>query len=103
MELEIGILLSNLSQYYDRRRIKISYLFHEGACGNVQDAHKYIAHTNFYIHQLKMLKDIVLKNTEINEEEYESHIKDDWWLSTDEAYLYNVIDEIIDDITQEEE
>jgi ATP-dependent protease ClpP protease subunit len=50
-----------------------------------------------------MLKDIVLKNTEINEEEYESHIKDDWWLSTDEAYLYNVIDEIIDDITQEEE
>lgn len=80
-----------------------SYLFHEGACGNIQDAHKYIAHTNFYIHQLKMLKNIVLENTEINEEEYDSHIKDDWWLSVDEAYLYNVIDEIINDITQEEE
>lgn len=79
-----------------------TYLFHEGCCGNMQDAHKYINHTNFYIRQLKDLKKIVLDNTEITEEEYNEHIKDDWWLDADEAYMYDVIDEIIGDILQED-
>lgn len=79
-----------------------TYLFHEGSCGNMQDAHKYINHTNFYVRQLKDLRKIVLDNTQITEEEYDSHIKDDWWLDADEAYMYDIIDEIIDNILQEE-
>lgn len=80
-----------------------SYLFHEGNCCNAQDAHKYLDHARFYSYQLQQIKRIVLQNTEINESEYNEHIKDDWWLSVDEAYLYNAIDEIIDDINYEEE
>ena len=80
-----------------------SYLFHEGSCSNAQDAHKYLDHAKFYIYQLQEIKKLVLENTEINEEEYDNHVKDDWWLSTDEAYMYNIIDDIIEDINYEEE
>ena len=52
---------------------------------------------------MQEIKKLVLENTEINEEEYDSHVKDDWWFSTDEAYMYNIIDDIIEDINYEEE
>lgn len=79
-----------------------TYLFHEGSCGNLQDAHKYLNHAQFYARQLKGLRKIVLDNTQITEQEYDDHIKDDWWLDANEAYLYDVIDEIITDILQED-
>lgn len=79
-----------------------TYLFHEGSCGNLQDAHKYLNHAEFYARQLKHLRKIVLDNTEITEQEYDDHIKDDWWLDVNEAYIYDIIDEIISDILQED-
>ena len=44
--------------------------------------------------QLNQLKDITLKYTKITPEEYQEHIKDDWWMTADEALKYGVCDEI---------
>ncbi len=72
-----------------------SFLYHEGSVSNGGDAGKFRNFAKFYEMQLKQLKDIVLNNTKITEEEYEKHIKDDWWFTTEEALQYGIIDEII--------
>lgn len=79
-----------------------TYLYHEGSCGNYADAHKFINFADYYVGQLKQIKKLVLSNTEITEEDYERHRKDDWWFSADEAFLYNVIDDIVEDFEGKE-
>lgn len=74
-----------------------SYLFHEGSNCIIGDAHKTIQEMEFYNYQLKIIKQIVLKNTDIGEELYESHEKDDWWLGNKDALKYNIINAIIQD------
>lgn len=71
-----------------------SFLFHEGSCGNAGDAGKFRNFAVFYEKQLNMLKNIVLQYTTISEEEYEKHIKDDWWFTSEEALTYSICDEI---------
>lgn len=71
-----------------------SFLYHEGATGTSGDAGKFRNYAAFYEKQLIQLKDIVLKHTNITEEQYEKHIKDDWWFTAPEALEYGICDEI---------
>jgi ATP-dependent Clp protease protease subunit len=75
-----------------------TFLFHEGSTGSHGDAHKFNNWADFYKKMLKRLKSIVLEYTEISEEEYDQHAKDDWWLLADEAIEYKVCDEIINEM-----
>lgn len=71
-----------------------SFLYHEGSTGNSADAGKFRNFADFYSKQLDQLKDITLKYTKITPEEYKEHIKDDWWMTAEEALSFGVCDEI---------
>lgn len=75
-----------------------SFMFHEGAAMDEGDSHKILQHIEFYKHQLVRLKDIVISNSKITDEEYEKHKKDDWFMSAEDAITNGVIDEIIETI-----
>ena len=75
-----------------------SFLYHEGATANGGDANKFRNFAKFYEVQLEQLRQIVLKNSSITEEEYEKHIKDDWWLTAEEAVKYGIADEILKEL-----
>lgn len=73
-----------------------SFLFHEGSISmGVSDAGKFRNYANFYEKILLRLKDITLNNTEITEEDYELHKKDDRWFFADEALELGICDEIL--------
>ena len=73
-----------------------SFLFHEGSIGSeIQDAHKFKKYAEFYNTQLKQMKDFILENTNIKEEEYEQINKDDNWYTAKEALEKGFIDEVI--------
>lgn len=71
-----------------------SFLYHEGSTGQSADAGKFRNFADFYTKELDQLKDITLKYTKITPEQYKEHIKDDWWLTADEALEYGICDEI---------
>lgn len=71
-----------------------SFLFHEGSTGTMGDANKFNNWADFYKRILDRLKKITLKYTEISEEEYEKHQKDDWWFFAEDALEMGVCDEI---------
>lgn len=71
-----------------------SFLFHEGSTGIYQDANKFKNYADFYKQQLERLRTITLKHTQIEPEEYDKHVKDDWWFNVDEALKYGVTDKI---------
>lgn len=72
-----------------------SFLFHEGGTSSAyHDAHKFNQFSKFYEKVLARLKRIVIENTEIDEKTYTEHQKDDWYLDTEEALKYKIIDEI---------
>lgn len=71
-----------------------SFMFHEGSCGNAGDAGKFRNFASFYDKQLAYIKKLVLYYTKITEEEYERHIKDDWWLFAEEALELGICDSI---------
>lgn len=73
-----------------------AYLFHEGSAVEMGDAHKFLQHIDFYKMQLKKIKQIVINSTKITEDDYESHRKDDWFFSVEDALRYGIIDEIIE-------
>lgn len=75
-----------------------SFLYHEGATANGGDANKFRNFAKFYEVQLEQLKQIVLKNSKVSEEEYEKRIKDDWWLTAEEALNYGIADEILTEL-----
>lgn len=75
-----------------------SFLYHEGATANGGDANKFRNFAKFYDTQLEQLRQIVLDNSSISEEEYEKHIKDDWWLTAEEAVKYGIVDEILTEL-----
>lgn len=75
---------------------KATFLYHEGSTGGMrQDANKFDNFASFYKKQLETLKDITLQNTKIDEELYEEHKRDDWWIFSDEALKLGICDEII--------
>ena len=71
-----------------------SFLFHEGSTGIYQDANKFKNYADFYKQQLEQLRAITLEHTQIEPEEYDKHVKDDWWFNVDEALKYGVTDKI---------
>ena len=44
------------------------------------------------------LKAHTLKFTDIDEHTYDLHIKDDWWMTAEEAIQYGICDEIATEI-----
>lgn len=75
-----------------------SFLYHEGATANGGDANKFRNFAKFYEVQLEKLRQVVLENSSVSEEEYEKHIKDDWWLTAEEAVEYGIADEILTEL-----
>ena len=71
-----------------------SYLFHEGQTKSGGTASQFENYTAFYKKQLNQLKNIVIKRTNISEEEYETIKKDDVWYDANEALEKGIIDEI---------
>lgn len=71
-----------------------SFLYHEGSTGMGGDAGKFRNFAAFYEKQLGRLKEHTLKYTKIDEETYDSHVKDDWWLLAEEALELGICDEI---------
>lgn len=72
-----------------------SFLFHEGSTANGGDANKFNNFADFYKIQLKQLREFTIKNTNITQDVYEKHMKDDWWFSAREAIRYGICDEIV--------
>lgn len=75
-----------------------SYLMlHEGSIGVRQiDAHKFETLSDFYKVQRGLLKKIIIQRSGMTEEDYNSHSKDDWWMSAGEALELHMVDKIID-------
>jgi ATP-dependent Clp protease protease subunit len=71
-----------------------SFLYHEGATTIMGDAHKFRNHADFYKKQLDQLKAHTLKYTKLSEEDYEKILKDDYWLTAEEALEKGVCDVI---------
>lgn len=71
-----------------------SFLYHEGRTSNFADAGKFRNFAEFYNKELDQLKDITLKFTEMSEEYYKEHQRDDLWLTSDEALELGICDEI---------
>lgn len=72
-----------------------SFMLHEGSTSTGGDSHKFINYSKFYQLQLKQLRDIVISNTKMTDEFYESIKRDDYWLTAEEAKEMGIIDEII--------
>lgn len=73
-----------------------AFLFHEGSISAGGDANKFQNQADFYKKQRGLLKKITIEKTNINEELYEKHEKDDWWLFAEEAKELGIVDEIAD-------
>lgn len=71
-----------------------SFLYHEGSCVMGGDAHKFRNHADFYKKQLDQLKKHTLKYTKLTEEDYAKILKDDYWLTAEEALEKGIVDEI---------
>lgn len=77
------------------------FMYHEGSVGMGGDAHKFRNAADFYKKQLNQLKEHTLKFTNLTEEDYERIIKDDYWLTADDALAIGVCDQIITDFCYE--
>ena len=53
---------------------------------------KYI---NFYLRQLEAIKDLIVERTKITENEYNKHLKGQWWMSAADANRLRVCTEIL--------
>lgn len=71
-----------------------SFLFHEGSTGTFADANKFNNWADFYKKILRRLREVTLKFTNITEEEYNEHQKDDWWFFAEEALEKGICDKI---------
>ena len=71
-----------------------SFLFHEGSTGSSGTAAQFRNYADFYGIQLKQLKEIVLKHTDITEEEYNKVKKDDVWYDVQSGIEKGFIDEV---------
>ena len=71
-----------------------SFLFHEGSTGTSGTSSQFENYTAFYKRQLEQLKNIVLENTSISQEEYQDIKKDDIWYSVEDGIEKGFIDEV---------
>ena len=71
-----------------------SFLFHEGSTSTGGTSGQFANYAAFYKKQLDQLKDIVLENTNISEDEYKDIKKDDIWQDVKEGIEKGFIDEV---------
>lgn len=71
-----------------------SFLFHEGSTSTGGTSGQFANYAAFYKKQLDQLKDIVLENTNISEDEYKDIKKDDIWYDVKEGIEKGFIDEV---------
>lgn len=71
-----------------------TFLFHEGTTGNSGTSGQFENYSTFYKKQLESLKDIVLENTNITEEEYQKIKRDDIWYFAKDGIEKGFVDEI---------
>ena len=74
-----------------------SFLFHEGSTQTGGTSGQFENYTAFYKKQLDQLKDVVLENSNIKEEEYMQIRRDDVWYDTNEGVEKGFIDEITEE------
>lgn len=74
-----------------------SFLFHEGSTSTGGTSSQFENYTAFYKKQLEQLKNIVLENTSVSEEEYKDIRKDDIWYDVSDGVKKGFIDEIAED------
>lgn len=74
-----------------------SFLFHEGSTSTGGTSSQFENYTAFYKKQLEQLKNIVLENTSISEEEYKDIRKDDIWYDVSDGIEKGFIDEIAEE------
>ena len=74
-----------------------SFLYHEGSATNGGTASQFRNFADFYDIQLTQLKQIVLNYTDIDEDEYNKHKKDDWWMTAEDAINYGMADKIAEE------
>lgn len=74
-----------------------SFLFHEGATSNGGTSGQFQNYAAFYKKQLDQLKDIVISNTKITEEEYKEIRKDDIWYDVEGAIEKGIVDEVMEE------
>lgn len=74
-----------------------SFLYHEGSATNGGTAGQFRNFADFYDIQLTQLKQIVLDYTDVDEDEYNKHKKDDWWMTAEDALNYGMADKIAED------
>ena len=72
-----------------------SFLYHEGETQMGGDAHKFRNRADFYKKQLEQLKEHVLKYTKLTEADYDKILKDDYWLTAEEAVEKGIVDKIM--------
>lgn len=75
-----------------------SFLYHEGSAGNSGTAAQFQNFSAFYKKQLNQLKDIVLRYTKIDEKKYSEIVKEDFWLTAEEALELGICDEIAEEL-----
>ena len=71
-----------------------SFLFHEGSTGTSGTSSQFENYTAFYKRQLGQLKNVVLENTSITEEEYADIRKDDIWYDVEDGIKKGFVDEV---------
>lgn len=72
-----------------------SFLFHEGSTSTGGTSSQFANYAAFYQTQLNQLKNIVLENTNITEEDYKEIHKDDVWYTVEEGIEKGFIDGIM--------
>lgn len=65
----------------------------QGTAEQIEEAQKN------YKKQIEQMKSYILTNTDIDEKTFNKNRNKDWYLSSDELLKYNIIDEVITDIT----
>jgi len=71
-----------------------SFLFHEGSTGTSGTSSQFENYTAFYKRQLNQIKEIVLENTNMTEEEYQEIKKDDIWYDVKDGIEKGFVDKV---------
>lgn len=103
--IALGMVASAASLIYlschKRYALPNSYfIFHRGSCQQVEGNYNEVqAAMEDYKKQIEMMEKFYIENTTFPPEVIKEKIKTDWYIHTEEALQYNVITNIVDDIS----
>ena len=73
-----------------------SFLIHQGQASISNEAGKLVDWLKYYDDTiLKQMKEHILEDTKISKADYDNKVREDWYLTANEALKYGLIDEII--------